>query len=155
MGYVGEDRRQTVVPTPNNLPYVVAVALMAIVGVVAVTLLVVLRPEKDNGTIIATIVAMIAPTTLSLLAFMKAQETHLSVNSRLDAFMANAKLAAHAEGIAEGRQQGRQSANERTDALADRTDAALAAGSTQAANVPTHTAVVEAPVLVVAPKKEQ
>src|SRR5678816_4493850 len=54
----------------------------------------------------------------SLLAFMKAQETHLSVNSRLDAFMRNAEMVAHVQGMAEGRAQGRTDANARTDELA-------------------------------------
>jgi hypothetical protein len=62
--------------------------------------------------------SVITPTTVALLAFLKAQETHLSVNSRLDAFMANAKLAAHAQGVTEGRLAGRLAADARTDQLA-------------------------------------
>jgi len=102
----------------NNVPYIVAVVVMMALGVGAVVAVTVDRPSADNTLLIASILGFLAPTTLSLLAFMKAQETHLSVNSRLDEFMVNAKLAARAEGVAEGRTQGRISADERTDTLA-------------------------------------
>jgi len=109
----------SIVPTPNNIPYIVAVVTMMLIGVVAIVVLVVMRPDnKDNLLIIGLIVGFLAPTTLSLLAFMKSQETHLSVNSRLDAFMKNARMAAHAQGVTEGRTEGRVSADARTDALA-------------------------------------
>lgn len=106
------ERRQSIVPVPNNVPYIIAVVVMTSLGVVGVVAITVARPTSDNTALIGLVLGFLAPTTLSLLAFMKAQETHLSVNSRLDAFMANAKLAARAEGITEGRAQGR------TDALA-------------------------------------
>jgi hypothetical protein len=112
------DARQSVVPAPNNVPYLIAVVAMMMVGVAGVVTVEVLRPTADNLALNASILGFLAPTTLSLLAFMKSQETHLSVNSRLDAFMANARMAAHAQGINEGRQQGRDAANERTDTLA-------------------------------------
>lgn len=134
-----QERRQTIVPPPNNMPYVVAVVLMMFFGVTAISVISVLRPEKDNTLLITSIVGFLTPTTLSLLAFMKAQETHLSVNSRLDAFMSNAKMAAHAQGLDEGRVQGRMEADRRTDALA-------------ASGQPGGVQSVEAPVLVVPPK---
>lgn len=126
---------------PNNIPYIVAVLVMMALGVFGVVTIVVLRPMQDNTLIITALLGFLAPTTLSLLAFMKAQETHLSVNSRLDAFMKNASAAAHAEGIAEGRSQGRAAADERTDALAT---------NAQAVESPK---IVEAPVLVVEKKR--
>jgi hypothetical protein len=124
----------TVVQPPNNVPYIVAVVLMMVLGVMAVTTLAILRPTTDNVGVITTIVGFIAPTTLSLLAFMKAQETHLSVNSRLDAFMINAKLAAHAQGVTEGRAEGRESADARTDTL--KLSAATAAAEKQKGQAP-------------------
>ena len=141
------DRRQSIVPLPSNTQYVVAVVAMMLIGVVAVVAIVLGRPEKDNTAVIATIVGFLAPTTLSLLAFMKSQETHLSVNSRLDAFMANARMAAHAQGVTEGRAQGRQSADARTDDLAA---AHAAVPPPRSGTMPT----VEAPVMVVSPNKE-
>ena len=109
--------RQTIVPPPNNTPYIIAVVLMATLGIVGVVCVSIFRPGQDNISVYGLIGTFVGPTTLSLLAFMKAQETHLSVNSRLDAFMRNAEVAAHIRGIAEGVTQGRDSANQRTDAL--------------------------------------
>lgn len=100
-------------PKTSNVPYFLIVGGMAVVGVVAVVLVSVLRPEQDNSALITTIVGLLLPTTASILAFLKAQETHLSVNSRLDSFIVAAKAQAKAEGVKEG---GR-AANERTDKL--------------------------------------
>lgn len=116
------DRRQTIVPVANNVPYLAVVALMSILAVGFVLGISFLRPTADNGQLITTILGFIATTTASVLAFMKAQETHLSVNSRLDEFMSNARLASHALGVTEGRAQGRTAADARTDALAAGTD---------------------------------
>ncbi len=116
MPYANTD---SVVTPANNLPYIVAVALMAVVAVLSVVAVIAVRPMEDNSVLIATILGFITTTTASLLAFMKSQETHLSVNSRLDAFMRNAALAAHIQGIVDGRTQGRQEADARTDALAN------------------------------------
>lgn len=96
----------------HNLAYVVAVVVMMLIGVAAVTAVTIFRPGADNAGAIATIVGFIAPTTLSLLAFMKSQETHLSVNSRLDGMLAEARASARAEGREEGRRE------ERLDAIA-------------------------------------
>ena len=112
------ERRQTIVPPPNNLPYIVAVVVMVVVGVAAFAAIAIARPAQDLGALAGQVFSVITPTTVALLAFLKAQETHLSVNSRLDAFMANAKLAAHAQGVTEGRLAGRLAADARTDQLA-------------------------------------
>jgi len=117
-----EATRTSVVPPPNNTQYVYAVLLMAILGVVSITALTIMRPGQDNTAVIATIIGFLAPTTLSLLAFMKAQETHLSVNSRLDQFIRNAELASRMQGVIDGRAQGRMDANQRTDDLQQTTD---------------------------------
>jgi len=111
------DRRESVVVASNNLPYIVAVVVMAALGVLAVVAITLIRPDQDNTALLATVIGFVAPTTFSLMAFMKAQETKLSVNGRLDALMANAKHVAYAQGLSEGRAEGRQAANDRTDAL--------------------------------------
>lgn len=94
---------QTIVPLPNNIPYIAAVVIMMLVGVAAAVAITFARPTTDNTLLIGSVFGFLLPTTLSLLAFMKAQETHLSVNSRLDAFMTQARLEAHALGVSEGR----------------------------------------------------
>lgn len=97
----------------DNAQYVTAVAFMIALGIIAAVLITLFRPEQDNLPVITLIFGSIAPTTLALLAFMKAQQTHLSVNSRLDAFIKNAEGIAKAAGV----EQGRQEANARTDKL--------------------------------------
>src|SRR3990167_10747566 len=107
-------RAISIVPSPNNIPYVVAIIVMMGIAIVGVATITIFRPNQDNTVVIASIFGFLAPTTLSLLAFMKAQETHLSVNSRLDQFMKNAELAARAEGELAGRAAGRGEADRRT-----------------------------------------
>jgi len=109
-----------IMPPPSNVPYVIAVVVMIEIVVIAVTVIAVMRPEKDNTSLYALIMGSVGPTTLALLAFMKAQETHLSVNSRLDQFIRNAGEIARAEGEAVGRAAGRIDADQRTDTLKDK-----------------------------------
>ncbi len=90
----------------SNWPYIVAVILMMAFGTIAILVLTALRPNQDNTALITLVIGFLAPTTLSLLAFMKSQETHLMVNSQLAAFIAAAKQVAHHEGVDEGRVQG-------------------------------------------------
>lgn len=108
----------SIVRPPNNIPYILAILGMmglGIAGSVTVIIAKVMEPLLVTGAIFA----FITPTTASMLAFMKAQETHLSVNSRLDEFMRNASFAARAQGRQEGRAEGQQVANARTDTLAE------------------------------------
>lgn len=93
---------------------VVSAALVALgITMLGVIFAIIFVPDGDKATIIGTIIAMATPTTASILAYMKAQETHLSVNSRLDAFIKNAEMVA----AAIGREEGRKEANARTDML--------------------------------------
>jgi len=112
------DRRESVVVASNNVPYVIAVVAMVALGVLAVVAITIVRPDQENTALLATVIGFIAPTTFSLLAFMKSAETHQSVNGRLDALLAHARQAAHEQGMAEGRAEGRRAANARTDELA-------------------------------------
>lgn len=112
----GQEAKQVMQP-PNNTPYLIAIVIMALVAIMAIVLVAVLRPAVDNTPLYVLILGSIGPTTLALLAFMKSQETHLSVNSRLDQFIKNADRSARAEGELAGRAAGRQSADIRTDTL--------------------------------------
>lgn len=101
--------------------YLAAILTAILLGILAVVLVLWLRPEYDPLIVIVAVFTIITPTTTSLLSFMKAEEakeqakeTHLSVNSRLDAFIAQASASARAEGVVEGQTK----ANERTDLLA-------------------------------------
>lgn len=96
---------------PNPFVAIVAVLLIGVAGVVLVT---VLRPDLDPLAISAVIFGFLTPTTLSLMSYLKAQETHLAVNSRLDDLIENAKKAAEAV----GKEVGRKESEARTDDLA-------------------------------------
>jgi len=110
---------KSVISIPNNTPYIIAVVIMVSIGVGGIILIWLARPEAmDNMLITAAVFTFIGPTTLSLLAFMKSQETHLSVNSRLDAFMSNAVKAARSEGLIQGKIEGNIESDARTDSLA-------------------------------------
>ncbi len=98
----------------SNTPYVIAVCVMAFIACGAVVLVVMLRPGRDNVLLVGAIFGFVGPFTMALLAFMKSQETHLSVNSRLDAFMETASRAARAEGHIAGidQEQGQERARQ-------------------------------------------
>ena len=109
--------------TSTNLPYLIAVVIMALIGVAGVLTVFHMRPDADNTAIVATLAGFIVPTTLSLLAFMKAQETHIIVNSRMDEYRAQLQLVAQsAERAArsEGYSQGQQVTTEAADGQVDR-----------------------------------
>lgn len=97
----------------SNVPYLATITVMFAIGIAGVAVIAKARPETDILTIIAAVFAFLTPTTASILAFQKAQETHLSVNSRLDSFVKNAQAAA----LAVGKEQGAKEANLRTDTL--------------------------------------
>lgn len=114
-------------PRPT-VAYLVTIFGMTLIGVIAVITVFAFRPDKDNSTLIVAILGFVAPTTAALLAFLKAQETHVIVNSRMDEFkreLQNAALlqatTARAEGVAAGREAGREAADIRTDELLSKT----------------------------------
>jgi hypothetical protein len=107
-------------PAPTNAPYLIAIVIMAIVTVAAIVIIAVVRPAQDNASINIQIIGFATTTTAAILAFMKAQETHLSVNSRLEQFIKNADRAARSEGELVGRAAGREQADKRTDTLKDK-----------------------------------
>jgi len=82
----------------SMLPYIIAVVFMALLGVVGIITLTVLRPKEDNILVITLILGFLAPTTLSLLALMKTQETHKIVNSELDKWKRTMQSLSFAEG---------------------------------------------------------
>jgi hypothetical protein len=101
----------------SNVPYVIAVLFMAMLGVVAVLVLTALRPAADNTILIAAVIGFLTPSTLALFALMKAQETHLSVNSQLSAYLQEARDLARMQGKEEGSKQAH--ADMKTESHAD------------------------------------
>lgn len=94
----------------SNTPYIIAIIIMATLGALGIVVISLFNPGKDNSLIIASLLGFLTPTTLSLLALMKAQQTHVLVNSRMSEFIDTLKksavdksVIARSEGIIEGR----------------------------------------------------
>lgn len=94
--------------------YVVGVIVAMLLGVVASVIITVTRPETDNLPTIVLIFGFLAPTTVSLLTYLKAEETHKSVNSRLDSFVESETRLATSLGIEEGRERHESESRTRT-----------------------------------------
>jgi hypothetical protein len=102
-----EDLPSSAAPKQSTVwPYVIAVVLMGAFGVIAVLLLTKLRPVQDNSMLIATVLGFLGTMTGVILTFMKAQDTHDSVNGQLKQFLSTARQVAHFEGQAQGRAEG-------------------------------------------------
>lgn len=93
----------------SNIPYLISIVIMTMLGVASVIIIFILRPNQDNAPLYGAIASFVGPTTVALLAFLKTQETHLLVNSRMDEFKRqvadNATIAtelARVRGIVEG-----------------------------------------------------
>lgn len=117
-GRAWTERRVATLPPPSTTPYLILAISMAALAIISVTVISITRPDRDNSILITAILGFIGTATMSGMTFMKAQETHRSVDGRLEEFLASTRLAAHAQGLDEGRRQGLRSANERTDLLA-------------------------------------
>ena len=119
------------------MQYLIATIVVFSVGMLSVVLVTLLRVTEDNGILITAIIGFTGTTLGSVLAFMKSQETHASVNSRMDDFIKKFEASsvakqdlARSEGLAEGKTQGRKSSDDRTDTLSG-----LAGLSTRQADV--------------------
>lgn len=102
--------------------YVVSVVVLCALTVIFVLGLTVIRPESDNTSVIAMVIAVVVPVATALLAGA-VQQTHLAVNSRLGELLeltakaskaegelaggAGSQNVAHAQGKAEGIEQER------------------------------------------------
>lgn len=101
----------------SNAQYIVAIVVMMFIAVIGIVVILIARPGEDNAVIIAALFGFLSPTTLALLAYMKSDDTHKMVNSRLDQMMDDSNAIARAVGVTEGRLQGKRESDERTDAL--------------------------------------
>jgi hypothetical protein len=86
--------------------YVVSAVVVVLISTLAIFGVIVLRPDKDNTGLIAIICGSIAPTSAAILALMKAQDTHLIVNSRFDKVIEATKAIARKEGVDDERARG-------------------------------------------------
>ena len=95
---------------PETAIYVWAVVILVLIGASLVMGILLARPQSDWIDVVGNVAKGLAPTIAAVLAFLKSQETHLSVNSRLDAFMAEHAKNAHAEGVIQGLAEGKAAA---------------------------------------------
>jgi len=80
------------------------------------------RPDKDNSGLIAQVLGYLVPSTMGLLSYLKSQETHLVVNSRMTEAMTTVHEKARAEidkAWADGVAEGRRLAESRADVVAE------------------------------------
>lgn len=132
--------------SPNNtLPYLVASGLIVLLGCVLVLGIIMLRPTYDPLVVIGAVTGLLAPTLAAIQAYLKSQETHLSVNSRLDAWMKEHGEVKRMEGVAQ--EQG----DERARVIA----AAIASPPVVAAIAPVATEVVDTRVVEVSKQAAQ
>lgn len=85
----------------SNTAYMIGVVVMVAVAVVAITLIAIFRPERDNTVLASMIIGFIGTATISILTLLKTTETHRSVNGRLQEFLDSTRDAAHSAGMLE------------------------------------------------------
>lgn len=98
-------------------PYIVASVTVVGASALAVTGVAMAVPNQVNTTLVTFIAGFTLTGLASILSYLKSQETHLSVNSRLDEMVRNAKMVARMQGLAEGKVKGAAAANTRTDTI--------------------------------------
>lgn len=81
-----------------------ATILLAVVAVIAIVIIFVARPDKDNSTLVGTLLGFLVPLMTALLA-AAVQQVHLAVNSRLTQLLRVTAAKSKAEGMLLARQQ--------------------------------------------------
>jgi len=99
---MNDDPKPSSQPPTSTVPYVLSVVILVVSGLVFSAIVIWLRPQYDPLVILGGVMGVMAPTIAAVLAYLKAQETHLKVNSRLDAFMAEHGKSERAIGVREG-----------------------------------------------------
>lgn len=103
---------------PGNTPYLVTIIIMTVIGVLAITAFLSVRPDENILVVSGIVFTFLTPITASIMTFMQSRDTHKAVNSRLDQFIETAGKAAFAEGSTSGRHD----AEARADVLAAKKD---------------------------------
>lgn len=77
---------------------VVATIFLAVLAVVAIIIIFLVRPDKDNTALVATLMGFLVPLMTALLA-AAVQQVHAAVNSRLTQLLRVTAAKSRAEGI--------------------------------------------------------
>ena len=91
-----------VIPKTPLMPYAWAALSMAGLGALLVVMILWLRPQSDPLAVIEKVASPLIPTLAAIMAWLKSQEVHLSVNSRLTEFMRTSNEAERAKGQLQG-----------------------------------------------------
>jgi hypothetical protein len=86
----------------SPMPYVWAFLIFFLLIVLFILALLYMRPDLDPLILISAIAGIGASLFTGVAAFMKSQETHLSVNSQLSAWKNEFFAMAHAQGVIVG-----------------------------------------------------
>ncbi len=113
--YAEELQRRTVIELIESRPvvpidpaqssnaslYVWAVIGLSVVAVVAILVIFLIRPDRDNTSLITIVLGFLVPVIMAFLA-ASIQQVHLAVNSRLSQLVALTAKASRAEGELSG-----------------------------------------------------
>jgi len=77
----------TPIPPTNPAPYLYTTVIIILISAVFFLALLYLRPQIDAVALLGNIAQAALPTIAAVAAYLKSQETHLSVNSRLTDFL--------------------------------------------------------------------
>jgi membrane-bound ClpP family serine protease len=88
--------------TTSVLPYVYTTIILFISGLIFIALVLFLRPTLDPLIVITSVMGFVITISTGIAAFIKAQETHNMVNSKLDAWKKEVIALALAQGKAIG-----------------------------------------------------
>jgi hypothetical protein len=83
----------------SAVAYLFAIVGMVMVGVAGIIGIEVVRTGQDNMLIHGLIMGFLTPTIMSVLSLMKAHDTHLIVNSRMDELLKLTKSSEFAKGV--------------------------------------------------------
>jgi len=123
----------------SNMPYLVAAVIVLLIGVATIAVLAKLRPTADITVLAAVVSGFMVAITTSVWAVMKGQETHKTVNSRMDAMLVVVTELAHARGVREGQERQAAATTASAEAaaklVADAAAALVKAAATAAATV--------------------
>lgn len=78
--------------------FVGSTIVIAVLGVGAIIVIFLARPDKDNTALIATVISLLVPVMTGLLA-AAVREVHAAVNSRLSQLLQVTAAKARAEGV--------------------------------------------------------
>lgn len=105
-------------PSTSTITIILAIVLLAFLSVGGIIAVAVWVPDSQ-ATLIASILSVTVPTGAALMALLRSNENaakldglHIDLNSRLTELLATTSKAQRAEGVVEGRAEGKEVAKE-------------------------------------------